>query len=197
MAEMPDRTREVGGGTAEVTGGERQARAALGEYTGDEAPKLMEEVVRRENLLAAYARVVANGGAPGVDGMTVDDLMGHCREQWPRIRKALLSGTYEPQPVRRVEIPKPGGGVRTLGIPTVVDRMIQQALHQVLAPLRPDVLGRQLRLPAGTKRSSSRRARPRAHRGGTPVGGGPRSRPVLRYGEPRRADGTSGAPGEG
>ena len=134
MAEMPDRTREVGGGTAEVTGGERQARAALGEYTGDEAPKLMEEVVRRENLLAAYARVVANGGAPGVDGMTVDDLMGHCREQWPRIRKALLSGTYEPQPVRRVEIPKPGGGVRTLGIPTVVDRMIQQALHQVLSP---------------------------------------------------------------
>jgi RNA-directed DNA polymerase len=135
MAEKPDRTREVGGGTAEVTGGERQARPALGEHSGDEAPLLMEEVVRRENLLAAHARVVTNGGAPGVDGMTVEALMEHCREHWPRIRKELLNGTYEPQPVRRVEIPKPGGGVRTLGIPTVLDRMIQQALLQVLSPI--------------------------------------------------------------
>jgi RNA-directed DNA polymerase len=95
----------------------------------------MEEVVRRENLLAAHARVVANGGAPGVDGMTVDALMAYCREHWPRIREELLSGTYQPQPVRRVEIPKPGGGVRMLGIPTVLDRMIQQALNQVLAPI--------------------------------------------------------------
>jgi len=96
---------------------------------------VMEEVVRRENLLAAHARVVANGGAPGADGMTVGELMAYCREHWPRIRKELLSGTYQPQPVRRVEIPKPGGGVRTLGIPTVLDRMIQQALHQVLTPI--------------------------------------------------------------
>ncbi len=96
---------------------------------------LMEEVVRGENLLAAHARVVANGGAPGVDGMTVDELMAYCREHWPRIREELLSGTYEPRAVRRVEIPKPGGGVRMLGIPTVLDRMIQQALHQVLAPI--------------------------------------------------------------
>ncbi len=96
---------------------------------------LMEEVLRRENLLAAHARVVANSGAPGVDGMTVHELMAYCREHWPRIRKELLSGTYQPRPVRKVEIPKPGGGVRMLGIPTVLDRMIQQALHQVLAPI--------------------------------------------------------------
>ena len=96
----------------------------------------MEQVVRRENLLAAHARVVQNGGAPGVDGMTVDELMAHCREHWARIREQLLSGTYTPQPVRRVEIPKPeGGGVRMLGIPTVLDRFIQQAVLQVLTPI--------------------------------------------------------------
>ena len=92
--------------------------------------------MRRENLLAAHARVVRNGGAPGVDGMTVDDLMPYCRQHWARIREQLLSGTYVPQPVRRVEIPKPDGkGVRTLGIPTVLDRFIQQALLQVLSPI--------------------------------------------------------------
>jgi RNA-directed DNA polymerase len=92
--------------------------------------------VRRENLVAAHARVVRNGGAPGIDGMTVDDLMPYCRQHWVRIREQLLSGTYVPQPVRRVEIPKPEGkGVRMLGIPTVLDRFIQQALLQVLSPI--------------------------------------------------------------
>ena len=86
-------------------------------------------------MAAAHARVVSNGGAPGIDGMTVEALGEHCREHWPRIRQELLGGTYQPQPVRRVEIPKPDGGVRTLGIPTVLDRMIQQALHQVLIPI--------------------------------------------------------------
>jgi RNA-directed DNA polymerase len=95
----------------------------------------MEEVVSRENLLLAYRRVKRNRGAPGVDGMTVDDLMPYCREHWSGIREQLLSGTYRPQPVRQVEIPKPGGGVRTLGIPTVLDRLIQQALLQVLTPI--------------------------------------------------------------
>jgi len=90
---------------------------------------LMEEVLRRENLIAAHKRVVRNGGAAGVDGMTVEQLMPFCREHWTRIREELLSGRYVPQPVRRVEIPKPGGkGTRMLGIPTVLDRMIQQAL---------------------------------------------------------------------
>jgi RNA-directed DNA polymerase len=80
--------------------------------------------------------VVRNGGAPGVDGMTVDDLMAYCRQHWARIRQQLLSGTYSPQPVRRVDIPKPDGrGTRTLGIPTVLDRFIQQALLQVLSPI--------------------------------------------------------------
>ena len=96
----------------------------------------MEEVLRHENLMAAYERVVSNGGAGGVDGRTVDDLKHQIREDWPRIREQLSSGSYEPSPVRKVEIPKPGGGgVRMLGIPTVMDRMIQQALRQVLTPI--------------------------------------------------------------
>jgi RNA-directed DNA polymerase len=96
----------------------------------------MEEVCARDNLMTAHKRVVRNGGAAGVDGMTVDDLMPYCREHWARIREELLGGTYEPRPVRRVEIAKPDGkGTRTLGIPTVLDRMIQQALLQVLTPI--------------------------------------------------------------
>jgi len=96
----------------------------------------MEEVLRRENLMAAYERVVRNAGAAGVDGVTVEELMPYCREHWADIRERLRSGTYVPQPVRKVEIPKPGGkGVRTLGIPTVLDRLIQQALLQVLTPI--------------------------------------------------------------
>jgi RNA-directed DNA polymerase len=114
----------------------RQAPPARTDSGGDRARSLIEQVVRRENLLAAHARVVRNAGAPGVDGMTVEDLMAYCRAHWARIREQLLSGTYVPQPVRRVEIPKPGGtGRRTLGIPTVLDRFIQQALLQVLSPI--------------------------------------------------------------
>jgi RNA-directed DNA polymerase len=97
---------------------------------------LIDQVVSRENLIRAYERVVRNKGAAGVDGMPVNALMPYCREHWFRIREALLSGTYQPQPVRTVEIPKPDGkGMRMLGIPTVLDRMIQQALLQVLQPI--------------------------------------------------------------
>src|SRR5678815_1048021 len=85
----------------------RQARPVHSGTTGDSAAMLMEQVVRRENLLAAYERVRANKGAPGIDGMSVDDLTGFCRRHWPRIREQLLGGTYAPQPVRKVEIPKP------------------------------------------------------------------------------------------
>jgi RNA-directed DNA polymerase len=85
--------------------------------------------------MAAHRRVVSNAGAAGVDGMTVEELMPYCREHWAAIRRKLFEGTYRPQPVRRVSIPKPGGGIRLLGIPTVLDRMIQQALHQVLQPI--------------------------------------------------------------
>jgi len=97
-----------------------------------ETERLMEEVVERENLKEALKRVKANKGSPGVDGMTVHALPDHLKEHWPAIREQLLGGTYKPQPVKRVEIPKPDGGVRKLGIPTVLDRLIQQAVMQVL-----------------------------------------------------------------
>jgi RNA-directed DNA polymerase len=93
---------------------------------------LMEEVIEGENLKQALGRVKANKGSPGVDGMMVEELTGYLKEHWPSIREHLLSGIYKPQPVKRVEIAKPGGGIRKLGIPTVLDRFIQQAVMQVL-----------------------------------------------------------------
>jgi len=94
--------------------------------------RLMEAVCERENLKAALRQVRANKGSPGVDGMTVVGIKDYLKQHWPAIREQLLNGTYEPKPVRRVEIPKPDGGVRKLGIPTVLDRFIQQAVMQVL-----------------------------------------------------------------
>ncbi|HEY3305600.1 MAG TPA: group II intron reverse transcriptase/maturase [Candidatus Binatia bacterium] len=94
--------------------------------------QLMEEVIERGNLKQALRRVKANRGSPGVDGMTVDELAGYLKGNWPAIREHLLSGTYKPQPAKRVEIAKPEGGIRKLGIPTVLDRFIQQAAMQVL-----------------------------------------------------------------
>jgi len=96
------------------------------------AEQLMEEVCGRENCQQALRRVKANKGRPGMDGMKVSELPGYLKQHWPAIREQLWSGTYQPQPVRRVEIKKPDGGVRKLGIPTVLDRMIQQAVMQVL-----------------------------------------------------------------
>src|SRR3954447_18115396 len=93
---------------------------------------LMEEVCARENLEEACQRVRSNEGSPGVDGRTIDETRDYLREHWPTIREQLLNGTYRPQPVRRVEIAKPDGGVRKLGIPTVLDRLVQQAILQVL-----------------------------------------------------------------
>jgi RNA-directed DNA polymerase len=92
----------------------------------------MAAIVERANLKKALLQVRRNKGAPGIDGMRVDDLAAHLKEHWPTIREQLLEGTYEPQPVRRVEIPKATGGTRPLGIPTVLDRSIQQAVMQVL-----------------------------------------------------------------
>jgi len=97
--------------------------------------ELWEQVWERENLRTALKRVERNGGAPGIDGMTVRDLPGYLKEHWLEIREALESGAYKPSPVRRVEIPKPDGGVRLLGIPTVIDRLLQQAIAQVLTPI--------------------------------------------------------------
>ena len=96
------------------------------------AEQLMEEVCNRGNLERAWKRVRSNKGSPGVDGMTVDAAKDYLREHWPNIRVQLLEGTYQPQPVKRVEIPKPDGGIRKLGVPCVVDRLIQQAMLQVL-----------------------------------------------------------------
>ena len=96
---------------------------------------MMESVVERGNLWLAYQRVVGNKGAPGVDGMAVGELKDWLKGNWPSVKAALLSGSYLPQAVRAVDIPKPTGGVRTLGVPTAVDRLIQQALLQVLQPI--------------------------------------------------------------
>jgi len=106
--------------------------AELGTESQADTSKVMEEVFEKENLKEALRRVKANAGAPGVDGMTVSQLSDYLRENWPQLKEQLLSATYKPQPVRRMEIPKAGGGTRKLGIPTVVDRFVQQAVLQVL-----------------------------------------------------------------
>jgi len=95
----------------------------------------MDAVVERGNMRLAYERVIKNKGAPGIDGLRVDELKDWLKRNWPTVRAALLDGSYLPQPVRAVEIPKPSGGVRLLGIPTVVDRLIQQALLQRMQPI--------------------------------------------------------------
>ena len=118
----PPRVKEVETDTA-ASGTEGPVEAVRGE---------MEAICDSENLKRAYRQVVGNKGSAGVDGMTVDELRDYLKAHWPEIREQLLSGTYRPQPVRRVEIPKADGGKRKLGIPTVLDRLIQQAILQVL-----------------------------------------------------------------
>jgi RNA-directed DNA polymerase len=135
-AEKPKDSRMVAGGTRESKERERQTSAAAKGDTRPEVTMLMENVLHRENLRRALRRVIANKGAAGIDGMTVESLTPYLKENWPRIREELTSGSYIPQPVRRVEIPKPDRkGTRSLGIPTVLDRFIQQAILQVLFPL--------------------------------------------------------------
>ena len=95
---------------------------------------LMEQICSRDNVIQAWQRVRANGGSPGVDGRSIDDTAAYLREHWPRIRDQVLHGMYQPQPVKRVKVPKSGGGFRNLGVPTVLDRLIQQAILQVLQP---------------------------------------------------------------
>lgn len=113
-------------------GTETHTAKCMSESPAGNDEQLMEEVCERNNCLQALKRVKSNKGSAGIDGMTVGQLPAYLKEHWPAIREQLLSGTYEPQPVRRVEIPKPDGGVRQLGIPTVLDRMVQQAVMQVL-----------------------------------------------------------------
>src|SRR5215813_9706218 len=125
MAEMPESCSESS--DRKPRGYETGASkgAARRETVRPEESELMEAVVARENLLDAYARVMSNKGAAGVDEMPVEQLKPYLQEHWAQIKEDLLNGAYQPQAVRCVEIPKPGGGVRQLGIPTVVDRLIQ------------------------------------------------------------------------
>ena len=119
---------------SESGSGAESCTAAVGEPKA-EALRLMEAVVERSNLFMAYERVVKNKGAPGVDGLTVSEFKPWLQRHWTRLRQDLLTGVYQPEMVRKVEIPKPQGGVRILGVPTLGDRLIQQALNQVLQPL--------------------------------------------------------------
>ncbi len=135
MAEMPESHPEGSGRKPREYGKGASSGTARKEPVRPEDLQLMEAVVARENLLDAYSRVMSNKGAAGVDGMPVEELKPYLQEHWAKIKEELLNGTYQPQAVRCVEIPKPNGGKRQLGIPTVVDRLIQQALHQVLSPL--------------------------------------------------------------
>lgn len=127
--------RSAGGrGEAEPKAGRDETRPAQQGQDGS-GPGLLERALARGNLIQAWKRVKANGGSAGVDGLDIKATQSHLQTEWPRIREDLLNGVYRPEPVRRVQIPKPDGGVRELGIPTVTDRLIQQALLQVLQPL--------------------------------------------------------------
>lgn len=133
MPGKPGRTLGDGGEAPGTERREEDPTATNGdEHSGTSA--LLEAVLARGNLFQALKRVKSNRGSPGVDGMRTDDLAAHLRAHWPRLREDLLAGRYQPQPVRRCEIPKASGGTRILGIPTALDRLIQQAILQVLQP---------------------------------------------------------------
>jgi len=121
------------GGNPEVQAGEAASKNGYDDVQLLYTSNLLEWVLERENMTRAYERVVKNKGSHGIDHMKVDQLKPYLKDNWEQIKSQLLAGTYKPQPVRRVEIPKPdGGGIRLLGIPTVLDRMIQQAISQIL-----------------------------------------------------------------
>src|SRR5438445_797044 len=129
--EVPGRNPGASASGAEMNATTRwRTKASLPQESG-----LMDVVCERGNLKLAYQRVVKNKGAAGVDGIGIAEFKDHLKQHWPTIKAKLLMGEYIPQPVRRVDIEKPQGGTRTLGIPTLTDRMIQQALHQVLSPI--------------------------------------------------------------
>lgn len=129
--------RETGEPTQQVkpVGEDQSAEPFPARDDGKSDERVWDAVFARANLFAALKRVESNKGAAGIDGMTVKELSGYLKAHWLEVREALESGKYQPSPVRRVEIPKPDGGVRQLGIPTVLDRLIQQAIAQVLTPM--------------------------------------------------------------
>jgi len=135
MAEMPEGASSLAAGSRTTVVSKRQAAPAHGDIFVSDTRMLMEQMVGHDNLLSALKRVEQNGGAAGVDGMSTTDLRCYLGLHWKRIRSELLTGRYRPFPVRRVEIPKPGGGTRSLGIPTALDRFVQQCLAQVLSDI--------------------------------------------------------------
>ena len=134
-ANKPEAHKEDGGRNPTGIGGAASNVTAKRESDRRRHECVMEAVVETKNMVKAYRRVVKNKGAPGVDGMTVDRLGDYLKMNWERIREELLEGRYRPGAIRAVEIPKPNGGKRQLGIPTAVDRLIQQAIHQALEPI--------------------------------------------------------------
>ena len=136
--EREEKPKFPGGGSGRNLRGKpakASSTTARKEDTDPSTKQLMETVVERSNMLMALRRVESNRGSAGIDEMTVGELRGYLKEHWLRIKEELLEGKYQPVAVRRVEIAKPSGGMRQLGIPTVVDRLIQQALNQVLSPI--------------------------------------------------------------
>ena len=118
-------------GARSISSTSEEGRNGGNEY----ARGLLEKILHRDNMNQAYRRVKENKGSHGVDGMSVNELLPYLKQNGDQIRQAILEGSYTPQPVRRVEIPKPSGGKRLLGIPTVIDRVIQQAIGQILSPI--------------------------------------------------------------
>jgi len=134
MVEIPGHDGEGSSGTARVAMRDSQTAMAGPGFTYDWTQISMDQVVSATNMQRAFHRVRANKGKPGVDGIAVEALGSYLQENWTPLKDQLLAGEYQPQPVRKVEIPKPQGGKRMLGIPTVVDRVITQAILQVLQP---------------------------------------------------------------
>ncbi len=184
---------------AAASDGAESATAARGRTKAEVATGgLMEQVVERGNMWAAYERVLRNKGAPGADGMRVEDLKAWLQAHWPAVKAALLAGSYLPREVRAVDIPKPQGGVRTLGVPSVVDRLVQQALLQVLQPIFEPVFSDSsygFRPGRSAGAGGASRPRPRAQR--PALGGGHGLGEILRPGQPRPADGKGGKAGDG
>jgi RNA-directed DNA polymerase len=133
--EKPESARQSSGQDLRYRRTRASNTTAREEQSNPNLTQIMEEVIERSNMTLALKKVEQNKGAAGIDNISTDELRAQLKVQWPLIKEDLLNGNYQPKPVRRVEIPKPGGGVRKLGIPTVIDRFIQQALHQVLTPI--------------------------------------------------------------
>src|SRR5437588_7771504 len=190
----------TGEGRSEAPRAPREGTESCTAKCATESPagtkQLMEEVCGRENCQQALRRVKANKGSPGIDRMKVAELPGYLKQHWPALREQLLRGTYQPQPVRRVEIAKPDGGMRKLGIPTVLDRFIQQAVMQVLQRRWDPTFSEHSHGFRPQRSAHQAVAKAAVYRRGQPLGGGSRAGKVFRSSQPRQADGGDRAAGE-